>query len=151
MGKRYLLELGAVGAGAAAATFLALSWALPHSYTGKAIAIDGDTIRLGRQSFRLWGIDAEELSEPHGMAAKGSMVSLITGREVRCDDTGARSYKRIVARCFLTDTGTDIGADLVYRGAVLDCAHYSHGKYRSLEPAWARGTLSHKPYCEERR
>lgn len=150
MGKRYLLELGAIGVGAAAATFLALAWAQPRSYTGKAIAIDGDTLRIARQSFRLWGIDAEELHENHGMAAKGDLVHIISGREVRCDDTGSRSYKRIVAKCFLVDTGTDIAADLVWRGTVLDCARYSHGHYRPMEPAWARDVLSQKSYCEEK-
>jgi endonuclease YncB( thermonuclease family) len=38
--------------------------------SGSAYVHDGDTIYIDRQPIRLAGIDAEELDEPHGIAAR---------------------------------------------------------------------------------
>jgi hypothetical protein len=51
-----------------------------------------------------------------------------------------------VATCYLPD-GTDIARELVHRGWALDCAHYSHGRYRADEPSGVRQRLSQAPYC----
>ena len=41
-------------------------------------------------------------------------------------------------------------AALVSQCLVLDCARYSKGQYRHLEPAGARDRLAQKPYCNWR-
>lgn len=108
--------------------------------TGPAYVQDGDTIYIRQKAIRLAGIDAEELDEPHGQAAKEHLKALIGDRAVTCDWDGW-SYKRKVGTC------GDLNARMVKDGFALDCAYYSKGKYRSLEPAGIRQRLIQKGYC----
>lgn len=114
--------------------------------TGPAEAVDGDTLYLKTEKVyvRLLGIDAEEFSEPNGPHAKLALSAFIMGKTLKCVPE-YKSYSRITARCFAD--GQDIGAALVASGAVLDCARYSNGEYRILEPRGARQRLTQKPYC----
>jgi endonuclease YncB( thermonuclease family) len=54
-------------------------------------AIDGDTIRIGAERFRLWGIDAPEARQtcadgwPAGQVASQALASLMQGRAVTCE------------------------------------------------------------------
>lgn len=112
--------------------------------SGAAYVHDGDTIYIADQPVRLAGIDAEELDEPHGIAAREHLKTLIAGRIVTCDWDGY-SYKRKVGLCSVAFT--DINLRMVSDGFALDCAHYSGGKYRSLEPAGTRLRLIQKGYC----
>lgn len=109
---------------------------------------DGDTITLQGQRIRLFGIDAEELSEPNGARAKQGLASIIFADRlpIRCEDRGGRTWGRIVAECF-TAHGVSINAGMVRRGFALDCARYSRGKYRAMEPGGVRSRLRQKPYC----
>lgn len=111
---------------------------------GYAAVVDGDTIRINSTAIRLAGVDAEEISEPNGPAARAALAAIVVGRTVSCEPRG-RSYNRIVAVCYIG--AMDIGAELVRRGAALDCLRYSAGRYRALEPAGARSRLAQKPYC----
>ena len=106
---------------------------------------DGDTLYIQGQSIRLYGIDAEELDEPHGIQARDTLRALVNHQTITCSDTGTRTHSRIVGRCYLN--GQELNRVLVQRGVVLDCARYSHGEYRRDEPLSARLTLIQKPYC----
>lgn len=110
--------------------------------------LDGDTLRtsIGSSKYRLFGVDAAELSEPGGQEAKQELIKIIGRDPVTCNPTGAVSHDRLVAVCS-TPTYPDIGAELIRRGYALDCRRFSHGKYRSLEPSWARERIKQKPYC----
>lgn len=108
--------------------------------TGPATVYDGDTIYVANQPVRLSGIDAEELDEPNGYAAKAHLILLIHGRQVTCNWDGW-SYQRKVGVC------GDLNARMVQDGYALDCAYYSGGRYRQLEPAGIRLRLKQKPYC----
>lgn len=123
--------------------WLALS-CLPGVILGPATAVDGDTLTIGRQAIRLEGLDAEESFEPNGPRAAAALAALLQGQTVLCHPAAA-SYHRLVAQCFVH--GHDLAAAMVALGAALDCAHYSHGKYRSLEPPGARARLLQKGYC----
>jgi micrococcal nuclease len=112
--------------------------------SGVATVHDGDTIYVNHQAIRLWGVDAEELSEPNGAAARQALYNIIGNARVVCTPVGA-SHQRTVARCNVA--GRDVGEALVTSGAVLDCARYSGGHYRKAEPAGARARLRQKPYC----
>jgi micrococcal nuclease len=112
--------------------------------SGSAYIQDGDTIYVANQPVRLAGIDAEELDEPHGLQAKAHLRQLIGDRIVTCRWDGW-SYKRKVGTCFAGSI--DLNAQMVRDGFALDCAHYSNGRYRSLEPAGIRSKLIQKPYC----
>ena len=120
----------------------ALTAATPIS--GTATVHDGDTIYVNHQTIRLWGVDAEELSEPNGPAARAALHNIIGNARVVCTPVGA-SHQRTVARCDVA--GRDVGEALIKSGAALDCAHYSKGYYRKAEPAGARARLIQKPYC----
>jgi endonuclease YncB( thermonuclease family) len=111
--------------------------------------LDGDTIVVSGLHVRLNGIDAEEVNppEPHGAAARAGMQSIVgIGSAVRCVLNGDRSHERHIGTCF-NSRGQDIAAELIRLGLALDCARYSRGRYRFLEPAGARLRLRQKPYC----
>ena len=113
--------------------------------TGQAYVHDGDTIYIDRQPVRLQGIDAEELDEPHGIAARDHLRSLIGNRVVTCPWDGY-SYQRVVGVCRVNEIS--LNGQMVKDGFALDCAHYSNGRYRILEPAGARSRLIQKGYCK---
>ena len=106
---------------------------------------DGDTIKVAGQAIRLQGLDAEELSEPTGPAARAVMQQIVAGKTVTCLPDGTYSYQRIVARCYID--GIDIAMPLVSGGWALDCPRYSKGRYRPYEPPHIREHLSQKGYC----
>jgi micrococcal nuclease len=83
---------------------------------------------------------------PNGPKSREVMVDIIGNQIIRCVPDGTTSYNRIVASCFLPDGG-DISRELVHRGWALDCAHYSHGRYRADEPVGIRTKLFQAPYC----
>ena len=111
--------------------------------SGKCFVIDGDTIQIKGTRIRLAGIDAPELNQPWGKAAKYAMVRLCKGKIVSAHLTGEESYNRKVAICYLSD-GRDIGAEIIKQGYALDFTKYSNGKYKELETADARKKLKHK-------
>jgi len=111
---------------------------------------DGDTLRLEGVSVRLYGIDAEELHEPHGPAARDALRQIVSKTtHVRCELTGDISYERRVAVCY-TASGQDIGELMVRGGHALDCSNYSGFRYRQFEPMAIRNTLISKPYCRRK-
>ena len=117
---------------------------------GPAKVIDGDTIIVQGKHIRLAGIDAEEMYEGNGLIARAGLASMVAGQDVRCEDTGERSYNRTVAVCWAgghRDVDLSLNARMVREGYALDCARYSNGKYRGLEPDGARYRLKQKPYC----
>lgn len=113
--------------------------------TGPATVQDGDTIYVQHQAIRLSGVDAEELSEPNGPRAKYALRSLIGTANVTCVFTGAYSYKRNIARCYIGDT--ELNRSIVASGWALDCPKFSGGRYRADEAPGARARLMQKQYC----
>lgn len=144
------MRLEAIALGA---LLLTVAAAQAETIRGVPTVLDGDTISVGGVHVRLDGVDAEETAhfgrpaEPHGSAARAAMQEIVgIGAPVRCELNGQRTHDRLVGVCF-NARGQDIGGELVRRGLALDCAHYSQGRYRALEPAGARGRLIQKPYC----
>lgn len=106
---------------------------------GAARVHDGDTIRIGKTSIRIWGIDAVELKQTClqngatvacGMIARDALIAIIDGRDVTCIPKG-KSYKRIVGQCFVG--GRDVAAEMARLGMAYDYARYSHGYYSEAE------------------
>lgn len=129
-----------------AAGFAISAVAIPSSsFRGPARIIDGDTLSISGIRFRLWGLDAPELSEPFGPAAKTYLESLTAGREIRCTPTGQKTYNRIVARCFIGDS--DLAELMIRAGKALDCPRYSQGHYHPFEPYGIHLILHSKSYC----
>ncbi|MFW5834037.1 MAG: thermonuclease family protein [Pseudomonadota bacterium] len=111
--------------------------------------LDGDTFEVAAQRIRIEGLHAPELQEPLGPMARDFVRDLVKDDEVRCIWNGARSYNRLVARCFLADDGRDIAAELVAAGLGRDCERFSGGRYAPFETA-AGKELSLPTYCAPR-
>jgi micrococcal nuclease len=127
-----------------------LALGLCSAIVGSPTVVDGDTLRFGNQSVRLFGVDAEEMSETHGPRAKDGLRWVVASTPyVRCEPTGEETYKRVVATCFMAD-GQDIARVLITQGFALDCARYSGGRYRKYEPVGIRDRLAQKPYCRSK-
>lgn len=121
--------------------------ALCATLTGSPSVVDGDTLRFTTHTVRLHGIDAEERHEPNGPRATQALRQIVAGTAyVRCVPDGNYTHNRVVASCY-TAKGEDIGALMVTRGYALDCARYSKGRYRPLEPQGVRLRLLAKAYC----
>ncbi len=113
---------------------------------GSAKVIDGDTLYVGNTKVRLQGIDAPERNKFGGSFATQTLRSVIGLSRVRCELTGETTYDRKVGVC-TNSNGQDLAAEVIRAGAALDCARYSGGRYRSLEPHDVRAKLNQARYC----
>lgn len=96
-----------------------------------AIAIDGDTLRIGDERIRLFGIDAPERSDPGGPAATSALQRLLD-LGVTCEAVDTDRYGRTVAMCFTPDGG-DVSCAMVAMGHARDWPRYSGGRYAGCE------------------
>lgn len=120
---------------------LGLAAAAPALVTGPARVVDGDTFSVGPERVRLWGVDAPEgrqvcqnargLNFACGDAARDRLVSLIGGRDVRCEVRDRDPYGRAVSRCMAGST--DLGEAMVRAGWAMDYVRFSGGAYASAE------------------
>jgi micrococcal nuclease len=103
--------------------------------------VDGDTLWVCDQSachkIRLCGIDAPELSDRRGPAARRALQNLVGSSVMNCMPVGEgtvcdgrsrpTSYDRIVAHCFVH--GRDLAAEMVSAGQACDWIAFSGGAY----------------------
>jgi len=98
---------------------------------GAVRVVDGDTLVLGAEKVRLFGIDAPEKGQrcdPSGRNwacgdwAAARLRTLVAGG-VRCVAMDQDRYGRIVARC--QSAGRDVGAEMVRLGAATAYRRYS--------------------------
>lgn len=120
-------------------------------YEGRMRVVDGDTLRLGGDSLRLWGVDAPEGDQyclldrrpsACGELARDELRRMIANRRVRCEyrdwQEGHMAFYPPRAIVWCTVAGIDIGDWLVSRGLAVP----------SFTPLYVRvGELA----CESRR
>lgn len=106
---------------------------------GRPRVVDGDTFVFQssgqKQRVRLKALDAFELSQlcfdssrggdyKCGVVARGEMVRIIGDREIMCRGKGNDIFGRLVASCYIADTGADVGEKLVRSGWALAFRQY---------------------------
>lgn len=114
-----------------------------HAQAATAV-VDGDTIRHGGRTIRLWGIDAPELRQhcsdgwPAGQHASMVLRGLIRGHRVDCVILDTDRYGRAVGRC--SANGIDINAAMVEQGMAYAYTRYTR-TYVELEAAARRAKI----------
>lgn len=123
---------------------LLASGARAETIRGRVTSVhDGDTLRIGKHTIRLEGIDAPELRQPFGIAARNELRELVDhqGPNATVRVKGRDRYGRIVGRVYLGyDPPTDASATLLLRGM----AH--HYRAYSRDPELARIEAQAKRY-----
>lgn len=102
---------------------------------GQALVADAATIVVDGRSITLFGISVPGNDDPDGWLATTMLRYVVSGRVVRCRDTGARQDGRVVAICYREPEGEDLGRLLVRLGHALDCPRLSGGRYADAEAA----------------
>ena len=106
--------------------------ALDEEYSGPANVIDADTIEVGGEKHRLYGVDAVEIDQrcrrrdsatwPCGRKAAAALTKFLEGRKVSCEvwqGTTRDAHGRLVSVCYAG--GDDIGGWVAKNGwAVAD-------------------------------
>lgn len=94
---------------------------------------DGDSFRAGKQAFRLWGIDAPELGQRWGTAAREALRELLTGADAVMIERHGTSWKRIVVR--VESGGKDVSLELLKMGLAWYCPEFAprRNDYRDAE------------------
>lgn len=96
------------------------------------VVIDGDTIRLGGTTFRLYGIDAPEKTQVcHlgeidwlcGQEAAKALRTLIADQPIVCEAKGTDIYGRTAAVCSVGDL--DLNREMVRIGMAWAYVYYS--------------------------
>ena len=106
---------------------------------GYAKVIDGDTIHIGKNKIRLYGIDAPEIKQKCfilndewdcGKQAKKNLINFINLRKVNCIILDKDRYKRDIAECYVGEK--NINKWMVKNGWALSYRYYSN-KYVDAE------------------
>lgn len=122
-----------------AAMGLALSLALVFQAAPVRV-IDGDTLGMGGERIRLYGIDAPESGQTCersgdrwqcGQAATAALASWLDGKVTECVELERDRYDRAVSTC--SANGQDVGEWMVRQGWAVEYRQYSDGRYALSE------------------
>ena len=106
-----------------------------ETFSGKARAVDGDSLELGDRRVRLISIDAPERRQTCekagettqcGQRAHAELKFLVSGKHVECESFGFDRYDRTLARCRAGEA--DLGSAMVRAGWAI-----AYGDYRDEE------------------
>lgn len=138
---------------------------LAAELSGRARAVDGDTLEVAGQKVRLFGIDAPELDQKCerngriwacGDAAREALAAIVGRKRLVCEVRDIDRYGRNVATCLAGDE--DVAALMVRQGMALAYRRYS-GRYVNAEAAaradgiglWTSTHIQPEAYREQSR
>ena len=112
------------------------------NFSGKTSVIDGDSLKVGRNEVRLFGLDAPEYHQTCfdeknqeyacGQISRDFLVDLAQKRNVQCIYAEKDKYDRFLSKCFVGDVS--INEELVKNGmAVIYNFTESDDKMDALE------------------
>ena len=120
--------------------------------SGKALVVDGDTIKINEISIRLYGIDAPEKNQICiGLSGEAYNCGLYSTRflktfinnsiRVECSYTDLDRYGRIIGKCIShtkiensnETVPFDINYQMVRNGRAVEYKRYSKGEYSEAE------------------
>ena len=99
---------------------------------GKAKIIDGDTINIGSNKIRLYGIDAPEINQTClkeskewlcGVRSKIELINMINSKTLMCKIIDIDRYKRLIGECFVNQN--NINKKMVKEGWAIAYRYYS--------------------------
>lgn len=103
-----------------------------QTVSGNAVAVDGDSLKVGSTNVRLFGIDAPEFDQTCakdggtwacGSDAKAQLSSLVDGQSVDCQGQGVDQHGRMLAVCWV---GRDeLNEAMVSRGWAMAYRQFS--------------------------
>lgn len=133
------------------AALLVATSAHGQAINGPARVVDGDTLKVGGVTIRLFGIDAPEAGQTcgdwrPGPEAAAALSAFIAGGNVACEPRTVDRYGRTVATC--TAGGGDLGARMVATGWAWAFTRYSHDYEGQEAAARAAGLGVHDKGCE---
>jgi hypothetical protein len=108
--------------------------------------LDGDTLEIGGQRLRLFGIDAPEADQTCqenarawacGQASKEHLQALVAGREVQCQGQGVDRYARTIAICSVGNS--NLNRIMVEQGWAIAYRQYSDAYIAAELQAKTRG------------
>lgn len=145
--------------------WISVALAAQVAFAGPAVVVDGDTLHVGGERVRLFGVDAPELSQTCGAGASGVacgqlaadwLRSSVQGRVLQCVSVGTDRYGRLVARCRVgrADLGRSIveaGWATAYRKYSLDYVDMEQRARAARRGIWALGFQPPDAYRRARR
>ena len=142
------------------AVYSAVDYVRYSGLLGEVWVVDGDTLDIGRQRYRLYGIDAPGSEEACtdfagrsfncGSDAKAALAALVDGQKLSCEERDRERDKTIIAICYAG--GYDLGGEMVRQGHARVYARHSR-QYLSQEREakaakrglWAEGPAPDAP------
>ena len=127
--------LAAIVFGLISAAALSFSGSELRGVAAQIKVIDGDSLQIGTEKIRLWGIDAPEFKQECqnkngryacGREAQKQLRALVANASITCKGLGRDRYDRLLAVC--RNGSTDINAKLVRGGYA-----YAYGGYSAEE------------------
>lgn len=100
-------------------------------FSGRFIVVDGDTLALDGERFRLIGIDAPELGQncqrssgewPCGRQAKTFVQTMLQSGSVDCSGSERDRYRRLLVRCTIGDR--DLAGLIVAAGYAVTTEYF---------------------------